>query len=470
MQEQIYGKVRAYVKKNQILEGCVLVVAGISGGGDSMAMLDILQRLSGEYGFALRAVHVNHGIRGEEAFRDQRFVEEACRLRNIPCSVYFYSVPQLAAKWKSGLEEAGRRVRQEAFFSELGKWQEGQQKKSRIALAHNKNDLAETMLHHLCRGSGLRGLAPMEPEKKHIIRPVLCLERREIDQYRKERKLSCVLDSTNLEDEYTRNRIRHHILPVLEKEINERAVSHMAETAELLGQAEMFLAEQGRQLADACRTQNGSYLFGDFFLEKPEILQKYAVREAMEILAGSRKDFSVSHVKQVLFLAGSGTGASADLPRGLQAERDYQGILLKKKKNENIPEPSGEAYHLPLPGVLSCPLGNWETKIFSWTEQKIFEKKYTKWFDYDRIKDEIQIRTRKTGDFLTVNREGQHKKLSRCMIDEKIPRKERDSIPLAAAGNEILWILGGRINERYKITSETKNVLEINYQGGNHYE
>lgn len=464
MQEQIYERVRAFAEKNRIFDACSLVVAGISGGGDSMAMLDLLQRMQKEYGYELRVVHVNHGIRGEEAERDQKLVEKICNDRGICFQAYVYDVPALSVQWKNGLEEAGRKVRKESFCKEMEKADGVDSGRKVIALAHNKNDLAETMLHHLCRGTGLRGLSPMKPRKDGIIRPVLCLERREIDEYLKERQIPCALDSTNLEDEYTRNRIRHHLIPVLESEINERAVSHMTETAELIGQAETYLSEQGKSLAEKARTKEKCFLFEDTFFKKEEILQKYAIREAIEQLAGHCRDLSMLHIKKVIDLYGSRTGTIISLPFAILAERTYEGIRLSVKKKETKKEKN--EYRLPVPGEMECMYGKFETKIFAWSDQKICEKKYTKWLDYDKMKYDISVRTRREGDYLIVNSAGQRKKISRCMIDEKIPRELRDEIPLAAVGNEILWLVGGRINERYKITSETKNVLEIKYQGG----
>ena len=464
MQEQIYERVRAFAEKNRIFDACSLVVAGISGGGDSMAMLDLLQRMQKEYGYELRVVHVNHGIRGEEAERDQKLVEKICNDRGICFQAYVYDVPALSVQWKNGLEEAGRKVRKESFCKEMEKADGVDSGRKMIALAHNKNDLAETMLHHLCRGTGLRGLSPMKPRKDGIIRPVLCLERREIDEYLKERQIPCALDSTNLEDEYTRNRIRHHLIPVLESEINERAVSHMTETAELIGQAETYLSEQGKSLAEKARTKKKCFLFEDDFFKKEEILQKYAIREAIEQLAGHCRDLSMLHIKKVIDLYGSRTGTMISLPFAILAERTYEGIRLSVKKKETKKEKN--EYRLPVPGEMECMYGKFETKIFAWSDQKICEKKYTKWLDYDKIKYDISVRTRREGDYLIVNSAGQRKKISRCMIDEKIPRELRDEIPLAAVENEILWLVGGRINERYKITSETKNVLEIKYQGG----
>ena len=469
MQEQIYAKVRAFAEKNRMFDQCGAVAAGVSGGGDSVTMLDILNRLKEEYGFQITAVHVNHGIRGAEAQRDQEAAEKLCRKMGIPCRVYCFDVPKLAAQWKTGLEEAGRRVRRQAFEEALAGEQVSEGKKKVIALAHNRNDLAETMLHHLCRGTGLRGLSSMKAAEDGIIRPVLCLERKEIDEYLRERKLSYVTDSTNLQDEYTRNRIRHHVIPVLENQINEKAVAHMAETSELIGQAELYFQEKGASLAEECRTEKGEIFLGESFLKYPEIIRKYAVREAVERLAGRRKDISLVHVRAALELFELRTGALVELPYHLEAVNTYEGIIIRKKKNEN-PVREALGYQLPAGGNLTCTLGNFDTKIFSWSGQKICEKKYTKWLDYDRIKYDISVRTRKTGDYLTVNSQGHRKKLTRCMIDEKVPREQRDSIPLITEGSEVLWIVGGRMNERYKITSETKNVLEIKYQGGKYHE
>ena len=175
MQEQIYAKVRSFAEKNRMFDQCDAVAAGISGGGDSVTMLDILNRLKDEYGFQITAVHVNHGIRGAEAQRDQEATEKLCKKMGIPCKVYCFDVPKLAAQWKTGLEEAGRRVRRQAFEEALAGEQVSEGKKKVIALAHNRNDLAETMLHHLCRGTGLRGLSSLKESEDGIISPVLCM-------------------------------------------------------------------------------------------------------------------------------------------------------------------------------------------------------------------------------------------------------------------------------------------------------
>lgn len=244
----MYRLVENFIEKNHMIQPEDTVLAGVSGGGDSMAMLDILRRFREKKDFTLQAVHIHHQIREGEADRDCVFVEEMCRKWGIPCRIYTYPVPALSKKWKVGLEEAGRMVRRDAFAQEKKRLgiSDGNMK---IALAHNKNDLAETMLHNLARGTGIRGLSAMRPVDGTIIRPVLCLEKKEIVNYLKEEKIPSILDSSNLSDEYTRNRIRHHILPLIEQEINEKAVAHMAAASGFLGEADEYFRKEGHKLS-----------------------------------------------------------------------------------------------------------------------------------------------------------------------------------------------------------------------------
>lgn len=461
----MYEKVRDYIEENKMIESGCTVLAGVSGGGDSMAMLSFLKDYQKEKEFTLLAVHIHHGIRGEEADRDEALVKHTCENWGIPYRIYHYQVPELARKLKTGLEEAGRLARKEAFALEK-KRLALPESRMRIALAHNQNDLAETVIHNLCRGSGLRGLAAMSPAEGYMIRPVLCLEKREIGDYLEKEQIPYILDSSNLSDDYTRNRIRHHVLPAMEEMINPRTTAHLAETARVLSQAAAYLEKQG----EALLWQNGTMMPGEnsFFLENAffegdAIVVSCGLIKVFELLAGKRKDFTSVHVSDVMKLAEKQVGKKIMLPYGLNARRDYNGVILSKAMEQSMID--GE-WELPVPGSLSCPLGRFEAKIISFRNQKIEEKKCTKWLDYDKIKYSLSIRTRRTGDFLIIDRNGSRKKLNRCLIDEKVPAEKRDGIPLVAAGNEILWIVGGRINEKYKITPETRRILELQYKGG----
>ena len=327
-------RVKKYIRENQMLKAGDIVAAGVSGGADSIAMLHILKSIQEEFGFFLEAVHVHHGIRGDEADRDENLVKKICQEWKIPFQSYHYPVPELSRKWRLGEEETGRIVRKQAFAKEkqriaFSEFPEENERRFCVALAHNRNDLAETMLHHLARGTGLRGLSGIHPCSDGIIRPVLCLERREIVYYLEENEISYITDSSNLSDGYTRNRIRHHVLPAMEKEINGKTVEHMAETARILREADGYLRRKGAELLEQCRQKTGYLLDGAFF-EKPDIVREYAVMEAFERLSGKRKDFTSLHVRQVFSLQKKETGRYIKLPGNIQAVRSYGGVRLEK--------------------------------------------------------------------------------------------------------------------------------------------
>ena len=185
------------------------------------------------------------------------------------------------------------------------------------------------MIHHLARGTGIRGLAGIRPCGNGIIRPVLCLERREIVNYLKENGIPHITDSTNLSDEYTRNRIRHHVLPAMENEINSRTVEHMAETARVLAAADDYFGKKGQELLDQCKAEDG-YLLDREFFEKDPIIQEYAVLEAFGRLAGKRKDYTSLHVEQVLSLQKKENGRYTEFPQKIRAVKEYGGVRLKK--------------------------------------------------------------------------------------------------------------------------------------------
>ncbi len=524
--DRIYAKVSAYMKQQQMLMEDDIVLAGVSGGSDSICMLYLLDQYRKTVPFRLHVIHVHHGIRGEEADRDCHFVEEICRELTIPLTIVRRQVPELARKWKVSEEEAGRIVRQTAFKEEAARLakESASEKKGglqdlnedkdekdtlrdpyerlpvRIALAHNQNDLAETVLHHLARGTGLAGLSSMRPVSGRIVRPLLILDKQEILSYLEARGLAYKEDSTNHLDEYTRNRIRHHLIPLME-EINENAVRHIAAASEMAGEAGDYLLEKGRNIVrfDAGKR---TCLLDDHFFQAHPLERKYGVLWALSALTAARKDLGSVHVEQILALYNRQTGRSIDLPGRLKAFRVYEGVLLRadvpgrkkekfirntdlyeKKKDRLGPEADQPADVLPvealpaevLPGKEEILLPGWENtvrvpggqiraRLFSYKGEGIEEKKYTKWMDYDKIRSSLLIRFRKTGDFMTITGSGQHKSLSRVMLDDKIPREERDRCLLAAGEAEVLWIIGGRMSESVKISPETTLVLEIQYQ------
>ena len=444
----IEERVFSYIEKYNMIEAGSQVIVGISGGGDSVCLLFLLSKYQKRRPFHLLGIHVNHGIRGQEALRDQEYAKKLCERLGVPFTVYTYSVPAIAQQEKRSLEEAGRMVRRRAFeekAASLGK-------KAVIALAHHENDNAETVLHNLIRGTkaaGMGGIRPIQEigEGVAYIRPLLKVTREEIETYLRQQKIPWMTDSTNQELEYTRNRIRHKILPEMEK-INPKAVSHIAQAADtfqaieeyLTGQADMLYREYVEQ------RENGYWIRKELFLEK-ELMQSYVIRMVLERAADKKQDLTAFHVESILSLGKGRTGASVSLPGGVLASQVYGDLYVR------LPD-SGEA-----------PLKELELDIFPWENQQIPEKTYTKWFDYDKIKSSLEIRHRKPGDFLTVTEAGGKKKLKDYMIDCKIPREERENLTLLADAGHILWIVGYRISQYYKVTSQTKTVLKVHVKG-----
>jgi tRNA(Ile)-lysidine synthase len=447
------NKVFAYIRQYHMIEEGDRIVAGVSGGADSVCLLAVLREYQKRVPFQLGVVHVNHQLRGEEARRDADYVDRLCRKWELPYREYTYPVAEMAREGHMSLEEAGRKARYEAFRRFMEEW--GGDK---TALAHHQNDAAETFLYHLARGSGIRGLCGIRPVRERIIRPLLGVERQEIENYLEEKGIEYLTDSTNLSLDYMRNKIRHQVLPVLVKDINEQTVSHIARTAQILLEAENYLEKQADNLRkEYVREEKGRIRVSKELFAKEEILQQYVLRGALGQLAGGLKDIGMEHVQSLMRLPGRGAGKLVSLPYGIQGKMGYEALWLTVIQDE---EPaSGEAPELI-----------WHWRKFSYENQPIPENKYTKWFDYDKIEAGLNVRERRPGDFLVVNASGGRKKLKDYLIDCKVPRHERDRIPLLADGSHIVWAVGYRISEYYKVTHETKTVLEVRVEGGIQHE
>jgi tRNA(Ile)-lysidine synthase len=440
------------------------VMVGISGGADSVCLLFVLLELSREMHFKLLAVHVNHGLRGAEADRDEEFVRRLCAECGVEFVCRHCGVRDRAEREKLSLEEAGRLCRYEIFSEEAKS-----HGCNKIAVAHHANDQAETMLFHLFRGSGLRGLAGMEPVSGNRIRPLLCVERREIEEWLKERGISYCTDSTNQEEVYTRNRIRGRVIPCAE-EMNTAAVRHMGEAAEELRRVEEYLEEETRAASERCvsREADGIHIRKEAFEQLQPLLQGRLLRRCIEEAGGGLKDVERTHIRLLRELFGKQTGSSLDLPGDRRAVREYQGIRLGKAGEEAFGAAGGQAVCPQIPGILDIDGKKWTFSLENIEKTELIpEKTYTKWFDYDKITKCLEIRGRLPGDYLEINRDHNTKKLKNYFIDEKIPGQDRERIWLLADGNHIIWIPGRRISERYKVTEETRRILKVQISGGN---
>ena len=491
------------------------VICGVSGGADSVFLFYLLKELRELLHLELQVVHVHHGIRGQEADRDAEYVRKMCEQADVPFSLFYRRIPEEAAAGGLTLEEAGRNARREVFReAAAGFWKEAGRNARRIvriAVAHHKNDLAESVLFRIARGTGVQGLAAMRPvsvledgdgvlPRMELIRPLLGLSRQEIEAALRRECICWCEDSTNAEDDAVRNRIRHHILPAMEAEVNSAAVSHIAALAEQAGEVTDFLLEEiGRRypkyvngaeerLPDGCRGEGLSVSDSLVRNELPAMQSGIVHRALAEISCGA-KDLGRIHVEDTLRLFHLENGKALHLPCGIRALRTAKGIFLY---NIYKAEMGGDPCNCASGAAAGCSDHSHEStgastaepvrllpgESVEWQKMRISadfqdfltgvisEKRYTKTIDYGKITGTLVIRTRKPGDFLTVRSDGARKKLSDYFTDEKVPRDRRDRIPLLADGNEIVWVIGRRLGYRYRVSESTERFLTVSVRMG----
>ncbi len=452
------NKVKQYIENYKMLEKGDQIIVGVSGGADSVCLFHVLLELRKEYELTLHVIHINHGIRGEEAKRDEEFVRELCRKEEVSFQVVNKDIPLLAKEGRMSVEEAGRKARYEVFNQYFLAY-----KCNKIAIAHNKNDTAETILFHMFRGSGLSGLTGISPVRDRIIRPLLCLERKEIESYLFERGISYLDDSTNFTLDYTRNKIRLKVLKEAEG-INSKAVSHIAMAGETFRELQEYVEKSVIKAAERILvkgTENEILLQIEELSKEDIVIQKEIVRKAFFMLSESLKDIDAYHITSVLQLIKKQPGRQIDLPYGITAMREYNHIELRTKGKDLSKDL--EPRELLIPGV--TPLfeegKSIKASLLNYKKNMIIPQSIcTKWFDYDKIKDTVLIRCRKQGDYLCIDKGGT-KKLKALLIDEKIPRQKRDVLPLLADGSHIMWVIGNRISEAYKVDENTRRILQI---------
>ena len=421
------------------------VLVGVSGGADSVALLWALCEIKEELGFELFAAHLNHGIRGEEADGDQAYVRELCHKLCVPLYEETLDVPAIARSEGKTLEQAAREQRYEFFERALAKFGAG-----RIAVAHHMEDQAESIMLHLIRGSGLKGLTGMKHSRGNIIRPLLDVHRRDIEKYLEQRGIAYRTDSTNLDRDASRNRLRLDVMPYISEHINPAVTDALCSMGSLLNEDESYLADQAEAALNSAKTERGYDRAK--LAELPAPIRSRAIRLAIE-KEGVHSDIDRIHVDKVTELLTARTGASLDLPH-IAAWVSYGEICFGQRAEK-------QAWEIPFAfeGETEFAGGLFFAEA---VEGDIIKSNRIGYMDMDRLPVGAVVRPRKEGDVFHPCGSPGGKKLKAVLIDRKIPREERER-PGIFIGNELLFMPGAGISDKVKITADTRRIIRVKY-------
>lgn len=449
------------IKRFRMIQPGELVLVGVSGGPDSVALLHVLWMLRQELKIDLQVVHLNHRLRGEDALADALFVRELAEKLGLSCTVEECDVRSLAKKNGLSLQEAAREARF-AFF-EREKMRLGA---SKVALGHHADDQAETILFNFLRGTGVGGLAGIPPVRGIYIRPFCEVRRREIEEYCRVNSLPTRLDRSNLKPVYVRNRIRLRLIPFLEKEFNPRLVDALVRLGNICREENAYLDRISRDFfGKIVQGEEGGkvVLSVQSLLAQPVPIQRRVLRLAWQKAGNQAKELPFRHVERLLEIL-SGDEGALSLPCGVRA--------VKKKTVVQFVRSAGRAsippyrYPLKVPGLTRIPEAGLEIgaeilPVESAPSPKTLTRREAL-LDYGLLKLPLWVRRRKEGDFFSPLGLKGRIKLKKFFIDQKIPYDGRDRIPVVVTdGEEIVWVAGLRIADPWKVTEKTTTCLYL---------
>lgn len=428
-----------------MLENTESVVIGFSGGADSVCLLHVLNSFKAQFNYSLKAVHINHGIRGDEANVDEDFVRGFCLMNKIPLKVFRYNCIEEAEKNKESIEECGRRLRYESFNKVCGV-------NSKIATAHNANDNAETIIFNITRGTSVKGLCGIPFTRENIIRPLLNCSRKEIEGYCKENGLEFVTDSSNLSVEYTRNKIRHLVMPVLE-EINPSFLNSFNTLSYNAKSVADFLSDKSDSLLSECKI--------DDFVFKRNILLEADKAIVTELLCSQFYEFSnlVLDSKKVnsLYNLLSKTGRMQLYGNIFaEAKKDYLRFYKIEEINMND-EIEISSY------PFEAPCGNYCVNLENITHNLKIVNQFDSgdMIDYNTLSGNLILRTRKAGDKFTFPKRNVSKTLKKLFTEENIPIEIRDKIPVLSDDIGIVWVYGFGVTKRCCASKLSDNIILV---------
>ena len=424
-------RVRALTREYDMLPAGGTVLCAVSGGADSMCMLHLLHAMGEQGGFQVAAAHFNHRLRGEESERDEAFVRQRCGQWHIPLTVGSGDVAAQAARQGAGVEETARAMRY-AFLQKAAE----EAGACRIATAHNADDNAETLLLHLIRGTGLQGLTGIPPRRGEIVRPLLTVSRAEITDYLERQGIDYVEDSSNTDQSYTRNYLRCQVMPLL-RACNPRLIEHMGQTIGYLRCDNDYLNAQAYRACQAARwAEDDLVIEASVIAALPNAVAPRAVRRLLEMMGDGETNCSAAHLNAVVELCrGEDPSAVAFLPHGRLAQRIYKELLLTTQADPGTFDP----VPLDLDG---------ETEAAGWViacrpaRCPDTPPRPDHFYLAAPLGGEVVARPRQVGDEICLPHRPGHKRVKRLMIDAKLPRRERERVPVLADSTGVLAVAG----------------------------
>lgn len=419
--------VKRTIAEYQMLQPGESVLVALSGGADSTAALRVLLEL----GYAVRAFHLNHCLRGEEADRDEAFCRSLCDTLHVPLQIARADVAAEAERYGEGIELAARRIRYDALYAAAGEY--------KIVTAHNADDVVETVLFHLVRGTGPAGLAGIPPVRGKLLRPLIHVTRQEIEAYLREKNQGYVTDSTNADTCYTRNRIRHKVVPEL-RVINPALSKAVMRLSTILQQDNAYIEQMAAAKLARAAADNDRWRVDAFRSEHPAVRSRM-LRQMAEHVGVPMKDFTAQHIEALQKIVFSEMPSAAySLPHGFTACREYDKIYITKEYTAKIRK------KVPL----TVPFDGWvwngslHLTIRRLEKKEVFYKTFNTFcVDCGTIcYDTLCVRTRLSGDRIRLTAHSGSKTLKKLMIDRKIPRIQRDQLAVVADKNGIIAVEG----------------------------
>ena len=455
-------KVEDFIIDNNMIKAEEKILVALSGGPDSVCLLHILYSLKEKLNINLGAIHINHMLRGEEALEDERYVSDICEKLGIDCYIERIDINKVASENNISLEMAGREERYKAFENIRERY--GYDK---IAVAHNANDQAETILMRMMRGTGLEGLVGIKAVREGgIIRPILCLNRNEIESYCAENHLMPRIDKSNMERVYSRNKVRLDILPYMKENFNSNVTESIVRMSNSLKCDNEFIEEEAlKQFRNiSCINEGNLEIKIEKFKNLHKSLKSRIIRHGIKNVLGDTNFIDQKHIEEVIDLEGENKiDKRIVLPRGLFVYRQKGKLLFTTR--EIVYEEIEFSHEIPKNGIVKIDEANLiiETEVMPINKYKALKRdKSSKWFDCNKIKGGIIVRSRKSGDKIKLSMGS--KKLKQLFIDLKIPKEERCKVPILHDDNGILCVGNFRDSEQYKVDETTKEVLKISFK------